>query len=376
MPTSPHSRGFRRAAALIAIAVLALVLAPAAASGAKWKVKGRGFGHGVGMSQYGAYGYALQGRAYGFILGHYFTGTSLGQAPGRVVRVLLTISSGDVSFRKATAACGRTLDPAETYRAHRNNGVRLMSSAGKPLADCGAKLRATGAGRVKISGVGPYRGALEVVPTRSGPTLNVINAVSVDRYVQGVIAGEMPSSWPLPALKAQAVAARSYALSTGVGGNGFDLYDDTRSQVYDGIKGETARTNRAARGTKGQVVMYGGRIAVTYYSASSGGETENVEYGFIGSDPAPYLKGVLDPYDTTSPLHRWRKTFTQGQIESRLGGYLKGRLKAIKVTMRGVSPRIVWARVVGSRGTSKIRGDQLQSALGGYSTWMRFKKVG
>ena len=97
-----------------------------------------------------------------------------------------------------------------------------------------------------------------MVPTSSGGTLNVINAVSIDKYVRGVIAGEMPSSWPIEALKVQAVAARSYALAGEVDGNGFDLYDDTRSQVYDGIAGETAATDRAVRATSNQVVMYGG----------------------------------------------------------------------------------------------------------------------
>ena len=186
----------------------------------------------------------------------------------------------------------------------------------------------------------------------------------------------MPSSWPIEALKVQAVAARSYALAASVHGNGFDLYDDTRSQVYNGIGGETAATNRAAQATKREVVLYNGAVATTYYSASSGGETENVEFGFGGGSPVPYLKAVDDPYDTTSPLHTWRRTFTQGQLESRLGRYLTGNLQDIQITKTGVSPRIVSANVVGSGGTTKVTGSQLQSALGVYSTWMTFTKSG
>jgi stage II sporulation protein D len=229
---------------------------------------------------------------------------------------------------------------------------------------------------VRIRGNGAYRGALVVVPSSGGGSLNVVNAVSVDKYVQGVIAGEMPSSWPIEALKVQAVAARSYALTSTVRGNGFNLYDDTRSQVYNGIAGETAATNKAAIATRGQVVMYGGEIARTYYSASSGGQTESVQFGFPGSTPVPYLVGVDDPYDTTSPLHTWRKTFTQGQIEAKLGGFLKGNLQDIQITKTGVSPRIVSANVVGSGGTTKVSGSQLQTALGGYSTWMTFSHGG
>jgi stage II sporulation protein D len=372
-------RGLMRAAkALACAALLAGALGPQSAGAATdWEVTGHGFGHGVGMSQYGSYGYALHGMDYRFILAHYYQGTTIGTAPKSRVRVLLTISGGDVSFKKAASACGRTLNPTKSYRARLSGGgVRLLSSTGRTLKNCGAKLKAKGHGRVRIRGNGAYRGALVVVPTSGGGSLNVINALDIDKYVQGVIAGEMPSSWPIEALKVQAVAARSYALAASVHGNGFDLYDDTRSQVYNGVGGETAATNRAAQATKREVVLYNGAVATTYYSASSGGETENVEFGFGGGTPVPYLKAVDDPYDTTSPLHTWRRTFTQGQLESRLGRYLTGNLQDIQITKTGVSPRIVSANVVGSGGTTKVTGSQLQSALGLYSTWMSFNKTG
>src|SRR5262249_30657917 len=152
--------------------------------------------------------------------------------------------------------------------------VKLRSSSGKPLGDCGRKLRAAGAGRIEVNGIGAYRGALEVVPTDSDVgSLNAINAVPVDQYVKGVIPNESPASWPQAALRAQAVASRSYALSVQVEGNGFDLYDDTSSQVYDGLDSETAASNQAAEATRGQVLTYGGKIAETYFSACSGGHT-------------------------------------------------------------------------------------------------------
>ncbi|MGH2982393.1 MAG: SpoIID/LytB domain-containing protein [Solirubrobacterales bacterium] len=371
-------RGSAKAAVgLACAALLACLAAPSFAAAATWTVNGRGFGHGVGMSQYGAYGYALHGRDHRFILGHYYQGTSIGRAPRKNVRVLLTIADGDVKFKQARSACGRRLNRTRLYRARRHgDGVRLLSSSGRVLADCGKRMRAKGKGRVRIRGNGAYRGALVVVPTSSGDTLNVINSLSIDKYVRGVIAGEMPSSWPIEALKVQAVAARSYALAGRIDGNGFHLYDDTRSQVYDGIAGETRRTNRAVRRTKRQVVMYGDEVATTYYSASSGGQTENVEFGFGGGDPSPYLKSVADPYDNTSPLHSWRRSFSQGEMESRLGRYLKGNLQDIQVTRTGVSPRIVSANLVGSGGTTKVSGSTLQSALGLYSTWMSFNRSG
>ena len=175
-------------------------------------------------------------------------------------------------------------------------------------------------------------------------------------------------------LRAQAVASRSFALTAAVGGNGFDLYADTRSQVYKGLESETARSDAAAESTRGQVVEYDGKIAETYFSACSGGHTESVQNVFFG--PAiPYLVGVPDPYDYYCPLHSWTLQFSGPQISSKLGGHLDGRLKQVVIAKRGVSPRIVSARLYGTGGVTKVSGEALESALGGYSTWMTFQKI-
>ncbi len=359
------------------VAMVAMLFAPGAKASVSWIVKGRGFGHGVGMSQYGAYGFAKHGRGYRSILAHYYRGTRLERLPGsRVVRVLLDISGGDVGFSGATSACGRSLSAGRSYEAHRGSGgVRLRSSNGRPIANCGARLRAAGNGQIAIAGDDRYHGALEVVPTESDAgSLNVINAVPIDQYLKGVIPNESPASWPQAALRAQAVAARSYALSVQVDGNGFDLYDTVASQVYDGISSEESSTNAAAEATKGEVLKYGGEIAETFFSACSGGHTESVQNVFFG--PAvPYLVGVPDPYDHYCPLHTWTLRFSGAEISSELGGYLNGKLKRIVVTKRGASPRIVQARLYGTGGVTSIRGDQLAAALGGYDRWMHFVKL-
>jgi stage II sporulation protein D len=366
----------RAKGATAVIAFVMLLLPAGAAATVQWEVSGHGFGHGVGMSQYGAYGYAQHGKGYRFILAHYYRGTTIGMlARPRIVRVLVGIDGGDVGFRGATSACGKSLDAGRGYDAHRiARSVQLRSSGGRALANCGRRLRAAGNGHLTIGG-SPYRGALEVVPTESDVgSLNAIDALPVDQYVKGVIANESPASWPQAALRAQAVAARSFALTGSVGGNGFDLYDDTRSQVYKGIDSETASTNEAADATKGQVVMYGGKIAETFFSACSGGHTESVQNVFFGP-PIPYLVGVPDPYDGACPLHTWQLKFSEGEISAKLGRYLDGALKQVVITKRGVSPRIVDAKLIGSGGTTSIRGDQLESALGAYSTWMSFSKL-
>jgi stage II sporulation protein D len=372
-----------RAAAAAAVLCACLLAAPLGGEAAprhrsvSWIVHGRGFGHGVGMSAYGAYGYAKHGKGYRFILGHYYSGASLGTVTGaRVVRVLLGIESGDVVFSRATSACGRRLDPRRSYEAHRaGSSVRLRSSGGRPLARCGRTLRAAGAGQIEIAGYGAYRGALEAVPTESqAGALNVVNALALEAYVKGVIPNESPPSWPPAELKAQAVASRSFALSSGVDGNGFDLYSDTRSQVYEGLESEYAATNEAAEATRGEVVTYRGEVAQTLFSACSGGHTESIQNVFGGA-AIPYLQGVPDPYDGSCPLHTWDLRFSGREISAKLGGYLDGKLKRVVVTKHGVTPRIIQAKLYGTDGVTTVSGVDLESALGGYDTWMTFEKV-
>src|SRR6478672_3827887 len=367
---------FRLLASTIAT-LLALAAAPAGADArVTWVVKGGGFGHGVGLSAYGAYGYGLHGYGYRQILHHYFRQvqiTTLKRAP--LVRVLLTISRGDVGFTQASAACGRQLDPRRPYRAHRHgSSVRLLSSSGKLLARCGDRLHADSRGMLRIAGVGVYRGALEVVPTESqSGSLNVVNDLNVNNYVRGSVPAEVPPSWPAATLKTFAVAARSIALSTDVGGNGFALYSDTRTQNYGGVAVESARTDNAVRTTSNQVVTYRGQFAQTTYFSSSGGRTES---HFLGAPAAPYDQSVPDPYDYYSPLHTWTFRFSQAEIEGGLASYLDGRLRQIRVTQRGASGRIDYAKLVGTRGTTTIRGDILAGALGLYDRLAYFTKVG
>lgn len=347
---------------------------PVTASGAvTWVVKGGGFGHGVGLSAYGAYGYGEHGYGYRQILHHYFQGIRISELRGApLVRVLLTVSSGDASFTRSTRACGVELEPDRRYRAHaRGPSVRLLSSSGKLLARCGGRLHADSAGMIRIDKVGVYRGALEAVPSGSG-SLNVVNQLNVNNYVRGSVPGEVPAEWPMATLKTFAVAARSIALSTDVGGNGFDLYPDTRTQIYGGVKLETPRTDRAVQATRDQVATFGGEVAQTTYFSSSGGRTES---GFLGAPDVPYLRSVPDPYDYYSPLHTWTFRFSQAEMDSRLGAYVSGRLRGIRVTKRGDSPRIDYAKLIGTGGASTIRGDTLAAALGLYDRWAFFTKA-
>jgi stage II sporulation protein D len=356
-------------ACVVALAALAW---PGAASGARWVVKGHGWGHGVGMSQYGAYGLARHGRNYREILDHYYRHTRIGQAGSQTIKVLLGSGSDSVPFRKAKKACGKRLRPHRGYRFKRSgSNVILRRPHRGRIANCGRTGTASGGGTIRIGDRGLYRGKLKA--TASGGSLLVINAVGLEGYAKGVVPNEVPSSWPQATLRAQAVAARSYAIATS-GGGAFDVYDDVRSQVYGGKGSETRPTNKAVRRTRGRVVRHGRQVATTFFFSTSGGRTESVQYGFGGGDPVPYLKSVRDPYDRASPYHTWKARYSQNEIESRLSGLFAGRLRRIKVLRRGDSPRIVTARVVGSRGSSRVSGLGLQALLDLRSTWARFIK--
>lgn len=380
MPVPSIPLPMRRLLAAAGCAVLLLLaLGAVRAEAAKWVVSGAGYGHGTGLSQYGAYGFAKQGATYPQILAHYYTGTTLGTTADTAVRVLLQANKRSVRFNGATDACGVKLVESKTYTAKRKgSGVLLAKKTGQRIASCGPLLSATGGTELNVIGKGRYHGALEVRPAGIRGGLNAVNALGIEDYVRGVIAKESPASWPPEALRAQAVVARSYALSTSKHGAGFDHYDDTRSQVYAGVAAETVKTNQAVADTALQVVLYNGRIAQTYFFSTSGGATENNEFSSLGfgGTPIPYLRGVPDPYDNLSPYHRWTRKFSQRAIQSRLHDLVRGKVKNIVVTQTGYSPRIVQATLVGSGGSRNVSGPTLRANLGLPDTWATFRKVG
>ena len=342
-------------------------------------IKGAGFGHGIGMSQYGSYGYALNGAKYRGILGHYYKGTELGSASSRPVRVLLQPVDPYIRVSGATRIGSKSLKASRTYVARPSGGsILVKTSSGKRVTRVGDGARFSGPDTLRLLGPalngvtsGLYRGQIEL--RFEGGGLTAINVLPLDEYVRGVVAGEMPSSWPLEALKVQAVAARTYALATRKTTGLYDQYPDTRSQVYRGVTGESVRSDAAVRATAGQIVTYSGVPAVTYYFSTSGGETENIEFSFVGALSKPWLVGVPDPYDNKSPYHRWQVRTSAAALDNALGA--PGRFKSVKVLKRGVSPRVVRARVIGTKGSKTLSGPTIRTALGLRDTWFTFVRV-
>ncbi|MCW2978181.1 MAG: SpoIID/LytB protein [Actinomycetia bacterium] len=287
-------------------------------------VNGRGWGHGVGMSQWGAEGYAQHGWGWRRILEHYYPGTQLAATPQSRVRVLLAAAQrrADIACAGALAvsdASGRSYRlPTGSYRigprlelpvghkrvrlrtAHRHEVSSHMLVVPRSLRspvvfDC-PTAPLTWNGRA-------YHGRLVV--RRTGRRVSVVNSVALDDYVRGVVGGEMPQRWRIDALAAQAVAARSYALATLKPSRRFDLFSDTRSQVYGGIGYETARTNEAVARTAGRVLTWNGHVASTFFFSTSGGRTADVAEVWPKIGDVPYLRSVADPYDVRSPRHAW-----------------------------------------------------------------------
>jgi SpoIID/LytB domain protein len=370
--------------ATIGACALALLL-PTAAQGAseRWTVRGAGWGHGVGMSQWGAYGFARQGNDYRQILGHYYRGTRVTRGGNSVVRVLLQPNRSSIVFTGATRASDRRLKEASVYKATREGAnVVLRSASGRRLASYPEVLPSSGGATFRLLGQadngvrnGIYRGSLEI-RVAAGSGLNAINTIAMESYLAGVVPAESPPIWPPEALKSQAVAARSYASATGVAGKGFEQYPDTRSQVYRGFGAETPTTSSAVAATAGEVVTYNGEVVVTYFFSTSGGYTENVENVFSRSDPKPWLKGVIDPYDDSSPYHRWGPfTWSRRMLDAKLGNLVRGRFRGIDVVQRGVSPRVVRANVIGSDGRRTATGPQLRARLDLRDSWFYIRRV-
>jgi SpoIID/LytB domain protein len=325
---------------------------------------GHGWGHGMGMSQWGANGYAQHGWDYRQILAHYYQRTTVAAGPQPVVRVLLaggrtrvTLASG--AAWKVADANGATI----TLPAGRLQLTAGLAVAGKALV---SPLTFTAGTAALQLGKAAYRGRLLVLS--NGKRLQVVNALPLDSYVLGVVGMEMPSSWPAAALEAQAVAARSYALAeleNVVTARAFDLYADTRSQVYGGIAAESAAVTAAVRATARQVVLYGGKVATTYFSSSSGGRTVSAAEAL--GKAVPYLVSVDDPYDALSPYHDWGPVL----VDARKAAHalkVPGDLIGFESTT-GPSNHVTQVDAVGSGGDVRVTGAGVRAALGLRSTW-------
>src|ERR671936_2023504 len=336
------------------------------ATNATFVVTGHGWGHGVGMGQYGAYGYAQHGFTYAKILAHYFTGTTLGPAPVARIRVLLasgaaTIKVGSAADFTVTDANGEAHDVgAGTYALTPKLKLKVAGQQ-KAKALAGPLVFQPGSAPLTL-GSHHYRGTLQV--EAEGDKLRVINVVGLEQYLYGVVPSEMPHTWAPEALKSQAVAARSYAV-TSRRTSAFDVYPDTRDQVYLGIDHEQPETNAAVDATAHQVVLYNGQVARTYFFSTSGGRTASAQD--VWGKAVPYLVSVPDPYDSISPYHDWGPfAFSAAKLARVL--HVHKPIQDVQTTVNS-SGRVLTMTVLTPLGPHLFDGSALRHALGLRSTW-------
>lgn len=378
--------------------------------GATVTIYGRGYGHGVGMNQHGARGRALDGATSTEILAQYYQGATLGSIPldtpirVRVLRdfkatatrpLVLYGRRGEWRFDGSATVYPKDarleVRPTVTVTASGTSvawRVKVIGPDGTILRDAAIKsfrLRGVTTTTVfqvasRASSYDQYRGVIRVGLKTTEPLASATNERSLEGYLRGVVPAEMPSSWPAEALKAQSIAARSYAarrLRPGV--SYYDVDDDSTSQVYLGILGEKATTTAAIRATAGVVLMSGSTIANTLFHSTGGGATEHNENVFVtatGSkvaSPVSYLRGSLDrradgtAYDAGSPYATWKTlTYTQTQLSTWFGRDTRtnvGTITALDLRDRGVSGRLISVTLIGSLGTKKVSGSVFRSVF-------------
>jgi stage II sporulation protein D len=362
---------------------------------------GRGFGHGVGMSQYGARGRALAGQDAPTILAHYYQGTTIGTLdPATRIRVLV-LSRWVATEVRQLEIVGRattwTIDGIATAFPP-DARMRLGWSAGGPLGPWRLTVVAadgsllydapsppdvvvrptTDDGRLQLASKATrfnvYRGNLHVILVATSSRLSVVNDVTLDGYLGGVVPVEMPPTWPAAALQAQAIAARSFAaVRLHPAASFYDVPDTSSSQLYRGVTAEKPLTNAAIAATAGQVLLSGSVIANALFDSTGGGATESNENvyttatGQVVARPVSYLRGSSDrapdgtPYDASSPYATWStRTYLRAQLAAWFaadGRTNVGDLLALDLHDRGVSGRLISVTLIGITGTRRVSGD-------------------
>lgn len=357
-----------------------------AAPATEVRFQGRGYGHGKGLSQYGARDRANAGHTHRQILGFYYPNTRWDEIGGNV-RVLIT---GDTS-RDVTVLAQRNLSITALRSGRtwtpRIEDVRRWRIDSDASGDRSVLSYLTGswhrwrdfAGDAQFSGGGPitlvtpagkvsYRGALRSAAPGTGRDRDTVNVVSLENYLRGVVPREVPALWPGAAVRAQSVAARTYAAferAAAPGGRHYQICDTAHCQVYGGHSAEHPASNQAIAATRERVLTHDGEPAFTQFSASNGGWT--VKGGF------PYLPAKQDTFDR----YPWTATRTADEVDRHWPAI--GELESIQVVARDGhgqwNGRVLSIRVTDDQGSTTVDGSTFASRLGLRSTWFDVEVV-
>lgn len=388
--------GARRLTIAAALTSLALVAVPAGAvaDDQPWSLSGSGWGHGVGMSQYGAMEMARDGRTASQILGHYYTGTTYDQVPDTAVisvNIQHRVGSTTMTTAALSAGGGAVAITVGDLTVHGPSGSSLTvrpqgdgSGVTVTCSACTPETSLTGPTAtvewdddrtlISVSGKRYKDGRIVVSRPDSTAQVNVVVQARIhDEYLDYI--AEVPWSWPQEALRAQAAAARGYALVNRAAGIkstcGCHVYNTTVSQVFGGYPNSASMTywsnwTRAVRAagsdTQGYAVRYQGAIIQAFYSSSSGGRTQNNEDVWSG-EAKPYLRSVDDPWSVRSsnPRRAWTVDVDATTVAGAFGLPDVMRLDLSARTRAGA---VAHATATSSGGsTSTITGSEVRSRL-------------
>ncbi len=299
------------------------------------------------------------------------------QAPD--LRVGLASGRASVTIMPAEGKATAQTESSKTIALAANTAAAIRWQAGaflvgrEKLRGDVLTIRPSGAGELALDGR-RYRGALEL--RHKGGGLTAVNIVPVDDYLRSVVPEEMPVDWPAEALKAQSVAARSFALASRGrhASEGYDLCTTTHCQLYTGTAAEKSASNAAIKATRGEVLMYGGKPIEALFHTDSGGMTENSED--VWGSHVPYLRAAKDTPAKTMP---WTKTISRADLERKLAakGHDIGKVRSLALSPlaigraakdRTTSGRVKTMTVKGTKGTATLSGTTWRSLLGLKST--------
>ena len=345
------------------------------AEGENFTIYGGGTEHGLGLSQYGAKGLAEEGLSANSILAHYYQGTTVEtrETAGQTIRVkIAAYQTGKIYGRGGSFSVNNTnidadgwVELSDGYFSAFSPGGQKVTEGGYDTLKLSPSENTTFEVEYKEAPDNKYHGAIEVVS--GGPY--TINVLGLEDYLKGVVPAEVNPSWPREAVKAQAIAARSYA-ATHLGGSLYDVDDTQQYQVYGGAAVEDWQSNEAVTATAGMMVTYQGDIITAYYFSTSGGWTENNELVW-GGKPLPYLRGVSSMYETDSPFWSWQtKEYSRTELSEIFGKDERsnvGELKTIKIENRGVSGRVIKVTLIGADGEKMLTGADFREIFNQYS---------
>lgn len=356
------------------------------------RIWGRGYGHGVGMCQWGAYGIAKQGKKYDEILKYYFSGVSVYRYTEATptVKVLIAESSGsfEISGNPSVSVLNEQTGSyvlqqfsgkvkVEKFESGTSLFFKVYKQVGdtyQPVGTFTGPLKITAPSFVSYyepSSVGTvrydYKGYFRVLANLTKKTVMLVNYVGLEDYVYGI--AEMPSSWPIEALKAQAVAARTYAYLRIKSSNTYDVADDQSSQVYIGLNKINSSYGQqwksACDATSRLILKYGTRVASVYYHSTCGGHTENSEDVWLTAYPEN--RGVVCNYCSESKYYTWETTVSLDAIRA---AFNDPTIVYAQVKSRISDRRVDRVLLFKSNGqVLDVSGSTFRSKLGLKSTW-------